>query len=1525
MASNNEPRFDDSEDEEDFNPAPADLSDEEPTNDDADGDVRQSSRRHSSTGRDDIDDDDDPPRSKSRRDTGDDEEDDNAGDTRRRTRDDDEDEDEEEIERGGDDDEEDEEEEEDDEDDVQQGHRRKRRRDRRNAFFDIEAEVDDEDEEGDEEKEGEEIEDFIDNAHPDDIAESGHLDDDRRHRELDRRRDLENSMDAEKQAEILRQRYGNRRPAKGFGGTAVMPKRLLMPSVNDPGIWAVRCKEGKEREVIFSILKRVEERKGTKDEVGIISAFERGGPNSVMKGLIYVEANRQSNILVALDGLLNVYPRTKMLLVEPKQRTELLRVQKTPTLEPGAWVRLRRPAKHSGDLAQVLDVTENGLEARVRFIPRLDYGMRDDSLNAVSADGKRKRPIGMPGPRPPQRLFSEIEARKRHPRNVVGNPSTNTWSYMGDDFENGFQVKDVKIQQLIVTDVNPSLEEVTRFASGAEDGTENLDLKALAASLKDSSSLVTYLPGDVVEVYSGEQAGIVGKATNVKGDIVTMTVTEGDMVGQTIDVPTKGLRKRFRIGDHVKVIGGSKFRDEVGTVVNIAEDRVTLLTDQTHTEVTVFSKDLREASDIGGQGSLGQYSLHDLVQLDPTTVGCIVKVDRESLVVLDQFGDSRQVMPTQISNKIPKRKQAVAADRNGSEIRLDDVVKEFTGQQRQGKIIHIHRSYVFLHTNDTNENSGVFVTKASLLNTVAAKGGRVTAAASGPDLNAMNPALKIHKNGAENKAVQPAKSFGRDKAINQTVIIKKGAYKGLLGIVKDTTDTHARVELHTKSKTITVPRDSLNFKDKNTGATIDINGRGRGAPGGPHRSGPGDRVPGWQQSRTPMGAGASDRVPAWGSTPAHGGRTPAWKPQDSGSRTPAWADGSRTVNPYDGSRTAYGAGSRTPAWQSGAKTPAYGDAFGAGSRTPAYGGGDGWAAGSKTPAWGASAPTPGASGNDSWGHTPGASASGAYDAPTPGAAMGAPTPGPLNAPTPGAYSAPTPAASAPTPGAGWGGGWGADAAPTPAAGAPTPAASGGGYYGAPTPAAYGGAPETPAASGPRRWQDGQRAFASVNSPKATTTAAPTTRAADRPVKPANKKTTPVKAFAAPSPNSKTKAAGSIPTNPKAPSRPGPSLKSQPQPTAGKANANDIRTTFKKTPGASKAPAGTSTVGPASSVASPAVTAEAVRTAEEREASLRAARLRRIAQREDMEAQLVREQEKKEESQRRYKTAARKWVSSIVALPILLVTSYYLFDRCSADTRSPGPHPQLPDLETQQESPHHALVTLLGPSQAKIAANSSPSASVERRVDDESKQQVQVYNHANQIASHFYSFDPGFIMAPLKTLLWLSVSLLAFATQAAPACCSKEFNIDQAYRKQIADKYLAMWGGEVALAEEILSPEVDLWVDRHPGPNGTLPVPGANRDDFLAFLTWSRTGWDHFEFEPIHWAGDQQNVAIRWRLNAILGDFINAPTTLKRGDHVTFNGTDFLVINKCTGLVDEVNIAQDLLTFMRRMGFGFVVL
>lgn len=144
-------------------------------------------------------------------------------------------------------------------------HQRKRRKKTNfNPFLDVEAEVEDEDEAEDEEKDGEEIGDFIDNEHPDDIVESGRLDDDRRHRELDRRREQEQNIDAEKQAAILKERYAKRRPKGGVNDAANTPRRLLLPGVEDPKIFAVRCREGKEREAVNSINKRIGERRGTK-------------------------------------------------------------------------------------------------------------------------------------------------------------------------------------------------------------------------------------------------------------------------------------------------------------------------------------------------------------------------------------------------------------------------------------------------------------------------------------------------------------------------------------------------------------------------------------------------------------------------------------------------------------------------------------------------------------------------------------------------------------------------------------------------------------------------------------------------------------------------------------------------------------------------------------------------------------------------------------------------------------------------------------------------------------------------------------------------------------------------------------------------------------------------------------------------------------------------------------------------------------------------------------------------------------
>jgi transcription elongation factor SPT5 len=116
--------------------------------------------------------------------------------------------------------------------------------------------------------------------------------------------------------------------------------------------------------------------------------------------------------------------------------------------------------------------------------------------------------------------------------------------------------------------------------------------------------------------------------------------------------------------------------------------------------------------------------------------------------------------------------------------------------------------------------------------------------------------------------------------IGKTVRITQGPYKGYVGIVKDATDTTARVELHTKCQTISVDLVRLSIVDSNK-----VSMR---TPGGSFAT------PIQTAGQTPTsGAAGGSRTPMYGAqTPMHdGSRTPHY-----GSATPRY-DGSGTPNP----------------------------------------------------------------------------------------------------------------------------------------------------------------------------------------------------------------------------------------------------------------------------------------------------------------------------------------------------------------------------------------------------------------------------------------------------------------------------------------------------------------------------------------------------------------------------------------------------------------------------------------------------
>lgn len=822
---------------------------------------------------------------------------------------------------GGDEDEQDadddeEDEEDDDDDDEEVARPKKRRRERRNQFIDVEAEVDDEDEDIDEDEDDQVQAEFVADTHPDDEGLGEADRDDRRHRELDRQRQAEMEMDAEEQARAYKERYGRANRATGAAASAI-PQRLLLPSVEDPSIYGIRCKQGKEKEVIMALYKRWSERMNSREPLRIASAFERG--STTMAGYIYVEARTQADALQACDGLTNCYPRTNMILIAINERTDLLRVSKTKTLEPGEWVRIKRPLKYQGDLAQVVEADPSGTEVEVKIVPRMGTTAVEDTFGQddPAAAAKRKRANafgrGALNNRAPAKLFNEAEAKKKYGGRVVPIPGLGgEVVFNGETYVKGLLMMTVRTNA-VESNVQPTLEEVSLFAGNPEDG-EGVDLAALAQSMKQANVTENYLLGDPVEVFSGEQKGVVGKVLTTRGNIVEITVTQGELAGQRMEAPVKTLRKRFNEGDHVKVVGASKYQDEIGMIIRIKDDRVTLLADATQQEITVFSKDLRAANESIINTSNSKYDLHDLVQLDQATVAMVVKVDRESLRVLEQTGSIRTVLPSQITDKLERRKFAVATDRDGSEIRHDDTVREVSGEQRSGQIKQIHRQYIFCHNRHQTENAGIFVARTSNIVTIAAKGGRVQ---SGPDLTKMNPALMGQRPGANSAGMAPPArpQMGRDKLIGKHVKIRKGDSKGSIGRVKDTTTTHARVEMLTKNKILEFPKEILTVVDPTTGQSLGDSSRFGAGPG----SGSGSRVP--NGSSTSYG-----RVPDASRTPAYGARAPGWA--NPSSRTPAWSRGG-SAGGFGGGRTPIAAGGMTAY---GGKT-AYGGATSYGGMT----------------------------------------------------------------------------------------------------------------------------------------------------------------------------------------------------------------------------------------------------------------------------------------------------------------------------------------------------------------------------------------------------------------------------------------------------------------------------------------------------------------------------------------------------------------------------------------------------------------
>ena len=313
----------------------------------------------------------------------------------------------------------------------------------------------------------------------------------------------------------------------------------------------------------------------------VLSAFQRDS----LPGMVYVEARSAKQVNEACQGLVGIYPSRGITLVPIEEMASLLQIKKQEvTVTPGSWVKIKR-GEYQGDLAQVLDVTENGEDVGLKFIPRIDLNPKDEP----TVDGKKRKKQRTTGAnnalRPPQRFFNYEEVIKVYGRKSVARRNQ-IYLFQNDQFKDGFIEKDFRLTAIQLDNVNPTLDEITRFRTRGQDGTKNdtpMDLSIIAKGPR-KAVIAAIQPGDHVEVFEGEQSGVQGIVQSVEQDIVTITPVGVGFDGQKVQIPAKSVCKRFKPGDHVKVTTGTN-ADESDSAVSVSDNIVTFLSDMSLQEV----------------------------------------------------------------------------------------------------------------------------------------------------------------------------------------------------------------------------------------------------------------------------------------------------------------------------------------------------------------------------------------------------------------------------------------------------------------------------------------------------------------------------------------------------------------------------------------------------------------------------------------------------------------------------------------------------------------------------------------------------------------------------------------------------------------------------------------------------------------------------------------------------------------------------------------------------------------------------
>ena len=770
-----------------------------------------------------------------------------------------------------------------------------------NMFIDDMADVEDDDEEEDDE--GDDIDEDLGEEEREAVMREAEQRVHARYENLERMERMENEEELEA---ALKERYAAHRAAADYGDVGIgteVDQQALHPTVRDPKLWLVTVKQGKEREVVVCLMqKAINLHRSGKGAMAIKSAVVQDH----LKSYVYVEAEREDHVKKALAGLRHVYHSKPIKLVPIAEMVESVTVtkKKVSNIKMGSWVRMRGGA-YKGDLAKIVDVNFADNQCTVKLVPRFDYAHLQAKEEGTH-QGRKKANL-----RPPARLFTEAMSakynlpleRSRHDRRMRANVDVLCGQHKLMD---GYYVKTISLASCKLADA-PALDELQRFSTGEEateaktsdGGRANAaaNLEALASSLEGAAKREqNFLPGDHVICVDGDLVNLTGVVVHDNADgSVKITPTHDD-IHEDIDVDKQTLRKYFKVGSHVRCVHGVH-DGESGLVVKVEGQVTTVFSDVKQEEFLVFSQDLADSKEVTRRvESIGVFTIHDLVQLESSAVGMIVRVEKDAAMVMmaSSTADRPDVRPVKLHDMRRKLmdRRVTASDagmetiENGSMVRIVDG----PGKGMRLTVKHINRGTLWGKVRgDVADFGGIVAVKARSCRVDGSKskdGGNDANRAGGFAAAPQSPGAALLRSPAARQQpmqMQDAPRAGRfgggpvgrrdNSLVGTTIKVSAGVYKGYKGKVVDATETTVRVELQAQARTVTVQRNQIVMP-----------------------------------SAAPPWGGAAAAPAAYQPAAPATAPTPARTPMREYARTPAYGDGIGSVTPLRDD----GAGGRTP-------------------------------------------------------------------------------------------------------------------------------------------------------------------------------------------------------------------------------------------------------------------------------------------------------------------------------------------------------------------------------------------------------------------------------------------------------------------------------------------------------------------------------------------------------------------------------------------------------------------------------------